>query len=51
MAMVHGYKMSKAREMISDGKSVKQVALALKVSESWVRSYTKSQRANIKAQA
>lgn len=45
MSMVHGYKMRKAREMIIAGKSVKETALALKVSETWVRSYTKAERA------
>jgi predicted transcriptional regulator len=45
MSVVPLYKMCKAREMITAGMSVKETALKLKVSESWVRSYTKSQRA------
>lgn len=41
-------KVFEARRMISSGKSVKEVSKHLKMSESSVRDYTKSERAKLK---
>lgn len=51
MSMIPLKKVFRARYLIKAGYSVAQVAKELKVSQTWVRSYTKSEREYAKSQA